>query len=84
MVAQHFAALAGLKRVFHNLGAYGNSCVKIPVFTGMTGFGAVLRVDGMFHVVNRRAIYGSSLLGRLLKHPLETRHYGMRGSDGST
>ena len=35
MVAQHFAALAGLKRVFHKLGAYGNSCVKIPVFTGM-------------------------------------------------
>ena len=41
----------------------------------MTGLGAVLRVDGMFHVVIRRAIYRSALQRRLLKHALETRPY---------
>ena len=32
MVAQHFAALAGLKRVFHKLDACGGNRVRIPVF----------------------------------------------------
>ena len=64
-----------MKRVFHKLGAYGNSCVKIPVFTGMTGFGAVIRVDGMFHVVNRRANYRSTIQSRLLKQALESHPY---------
>ena len=31
------------------------------LFTGMTGFGAVLRVDGNNDVVNRRAVYGPTL-----------------------
>ena len=43
------------------LETYGGQCLQIPVFTGMTGFGAVLRVDGNNDVVNRRAVYGPTL-----------------------
>ena len=46
----------GLKSLFLKLETYGDQCLQIPVFTGMTGFGAVLRVDGKVEIVNRRAI----------------------------
>ena len=39
--------------VFHKLETYGDQCLQIPVFTGMTGFGAVLRVDGKNDIANR-------------------------------
>ena len=68
---------AGLKRVFHILDAGGGNRVQIPVFTGMTGFGAVTRVYGKDNAVNRRATYGSTLPWRLLKHAFETRPYGL-------
>ena len=51
----------GLKCLFLKLETYGDQCLQIPVFTGMTGFGAVLRVDGNNDVVNRRAVYGPTL-----------------------
>ena len=65
----------GLKRVFHKLETYGGQCLQIPVFTGMTGFTAVLRIDRRVDVVNRRAMYGLILERRLLKQALETRPY---------
>ena len=67
--------LAGLKSLFHKLETYGGQCLQIPVFTGMTGYGAVLRVDGKNDVANRRAVYGPTPETRLLKQTLETRHY---------
>ena len=65
--------VAGLKRAFHKLETYGDQCLQIPVFTGMTGFGAVLRVDGKNDIANRRAVYGLTLERRLLKQALKTR-----------
>ena len=56
--------------MFHILETYGDPRVQIPVFTGMTGFGSVLRVDGKADVVNRRTIYVAPLEGRLLKQAL--------------
>ena len=41
----------------------------------MTGYGAVLRVDGKNDIANRRAVYGPTPEARLLKQTLETRHY---------
>ena len=67
--------MAGLKSLFHKLETYGDQCLQIPVFTGMTGFGAVLRVDGKNDIANRRAVYGPTLERRLLKQAPETRHY---------
>ena len=67
--------LAGLKSLFHKIETYGGQCLQIPVFTGMTGYGAVLRVDGKNDVANRRAVYGPTPVTRLLKQALETRHY---------
>ena len=68
-----------MKRVFHKLETYGGQCLQIPVFTGMTGYGDVLRVDGKNDVANRRAVYGPTLEWRLLKQALETRPYNMDG-----
>ena len=65
----------GLKSVFHKLETYGDQYLQIPVFTGMTGFGAVLRVDKKDDVANRRAMYGPTLERRLLKQALETHPY---------
>ena len=48
---------------------------QIPVFTGMTGFGAALRVVGKNDVANRRAVYGPTLERGLLKQALKTRPY---------
>ena len=59
--------------MFHILETYGDPRVQIPVFTGMTGFGSVLRVDGKADVVNRRTIYVAPLEGRLLKQALQNR-----------
>ena len=73
--ANFHAVAAGFKRVFHKLETYGDQCLQIPVFTGMTGFGAVLRVDGENDVANRRTVYGPTLERRLLKQALETRRY---------
>ena len=67
--------LAGLKSLFHKLETYGGQCLQIPVFTGMTGYGAVLRVEGKNDVANRRAVYGPTPETRLLKQTFETRHY---------
>ena len=67
--------MAGLKSLFHKLETYGGQCLQIPVFTGMTGFGAALRVVGKNDVVNRRAVYGPTLERGLLKQALETRRY---------
>ncbi len=64
-----------MKSLFHKLETYGGQCLQIPVFTGMTGFGAVLRVDKKEDVANRRAMCGAILERRLLKQALETRHY---------
>ena len=66
---------AGLKSLFHKLETYGGQCLQIPVFTGMTGFGAALRVVGKNDVANRRAVYGPTLERGLLKQALETRPY---------
>ena len=68
----------GLKSLFHKLETYGGQCLQIPVFTGMTGFGAALRVVGKNDVANRRAVYGPTLERGLLKQALETHHYGER------
>ena len=65
-----------MKSVFHKLDTYRHARVEIPVFTGMTVFRAVLRIGIMNGIVIRRIISRSSLQRRLLKHPLETRHYG--------
>ena len=43
------------------------------LFTGMTGFTAVLRIDRRVDVVNCRAMYGLILERRLLKQALQTR-----------
>ena len=69
------AGKAGLKSMFHKLETYGGQCLQIPVFTRMTGFGAVLRFDKKNDVANRRALYGPTLERRLLKQALETRRY---------
>ena len=63
--------LAGLKSLFHKLETYGGQCLQITVFTGMTGYGAVLRVDGKNDIANRRAVYGPTIERRLLKQALE-------------
>ena len=68
------AVQAGLKSLFHKLETYGGQCLQIPVFTGMTGYGAVLRVDGKNDVANRRAVYGPTPETRLLK-PAATMQY---------
>ena len=62
----------GFKRVFHILDACGGNRVQIPVFTGMTVFGAVLCIESMIGVVIRRTTYCSTLQGRLLKQALQT------------
>ena len=67
---------AGLKSLFHKLETYGGQRLQIPVFTGMTGYGTVLRVDGKNDVANRRAVYGPTPETRLLKQTLETRRGG--------
>ena len=54
--------------------------VKIPVFTGMTVFAAVLRIDGMIGVVIRWLNSRLTLQRTLLKHALETRRYEGTGS----
>ena len=64
-------ATAGLKSLFHKLETYGGQCLQIPVFTGMTGFGAALRVVGKNDVANRRAVYGPTLERGLLKQALK-------------
>ena len=73
---------AGLKSVFHKLETYGDQYLQIPVFTGMTGFGAVLRVDKKNDVVNRRALYGPTLERRLMTKRLKpaTTTAGLVGS----
>ena len=60
---EHSIVAAGFKRVFHKLETSGNPRLQIPVFTGMTGFGAVLRFDDMVDIVNRRAAKGRLLRG---------------------
>ena len=64
-----------MKRVFHMLDTFGDNRVQIPVFTGMTVFGAVLRIGGMIGVAIRRIISRSTLPWRLLKQALESRPY---------
>ena len=61
--------------MFHKLETSGNPRLQIPVFTGMTGFGTVLRFDDKVDIVNRRAMCGAILERRLLKLALETRPY---------
>ena len=61
--------------MFLKLETYGDQCLQIPVFTGMTGFGAVLRVDGENDVENCRAEYGPTLERRLFKEALQSRPY---------
>ena len=82
----------GLKSLFHKLETYGGQCLQIPDFTGMTRFGAALRVVGKNDVANRRAVYGPTLERGLLKHPLQTLPYagvglsrtGQANSGGAT
>ena len=61
---------AGLKSVFHKVETHGHARVEIPVFTGMTVFGAVLRIGGMVGVVIRH-----TLLLRFSDEIFETRPY---------
>ena len=70
-----------MKSVFHKLETYGDQCLQIPVFTGMTGFGAVLRVDGKNDIANRRAVYGPTLERRLLKQALQTLPFDLDWGD---
>ncbi len=53
----------------------GMTVAQRSLVTGMTGFGAVLRVDGESDVENCRAEYGPTLERGLLKEALQARRF---------